>query len=87
MLVPTLPAPVLALIGHLNTFWGEGILTLVGWFLVAWSLIWKGLALWVAVRRRQRGWFIALLILNTIGILEIIYIFLVEPKHKTGKAE
>ena len=42
--------------------------------LVIWSLVWKGLALWTASRRNEKGWFIALLILNTCGILEIIYL-------------
>lgn len=39
-----------------------------------WSLIWKGIALWRAGRNSQKYWFIALLIVNTIGILEIIYL-------------
>ncbi|MBX4200831.1 DUF5652 family protein [Candidatus Parcubacteria bacterium] len=43
--------------------------------LIIWNLIWKGFALWKAARSRQRNWFIAILILNTFGILEIIYIF------------
>ena len=42
-----------------------------------WSLAWKGAALWKAARRSEPKWFIALLILNTVGILEIIYIFFV----------
>lgn len=40
-----------------------------------WSLLWKGLALWRAVRNEQRNWFIALLVVNSIGILEIAYLF------------
>ncbi len=43
--------------------------------LAAWSLAWKGIALWKAARNNQRNWYIALLILNTFGILEIIFIF------------
>jgi len=42
--------------------------------LVAWSLFWKGLALWRAAKNDQRYWFVAILIVNTIGILEIIYL-------------
>ncbi len=45
--------------------------------LAIWSLIWKGLALWYASGRRQKAWFIILLVLNTVGILEIIYLFFV----------
>lgn len=43
--------------------------------LIVWTLAWKGAALWKAARNGQRNWFIACLILNTLGILEIIYIF------------
>lgn len=42
--------------------------------LAVWSLVWKGLALWFAARNDQRAWYVALLIINTAGILEIIYL-------------
>jgi len=42
---------------------------------VVWSMVWKGVALWRAGRNGHLGWFIALFIVNTLGILEIIYIF------------
>ena len=42
---------------------------------VVWSLVWKGIALWYAGRSTHLGWFIILFIVNTLGILEIIYIF------------
>ncbi len=45
--------------------------------LVLWSLFWKGLALWHSGRRGQPWWFVVMLIVNTIGILEIIYLFAV----------
>ena len=49
-----------------------------GFFLlVIWSLFWKGLALWHAGRKCQPVWFTALLIINTAGILEIIYLFVI----------
>ena len=41
---------------------------------VVWSVIWKGLALWRAARLSQRAWFVGILIINTLGILEIIYL-------------
>ena len=43
---------------------------------ILWALVWKGLALWHSARRGQYWWFLALLIVNTFGILEIIYLFL-----------
>ncbi len=45
--------------------------------LMVWSLFWKGLALWHSAKRGQGWWFVALLVLNTAGILEIVYLFLV----------
>jgi len=42
--------------------------------LVIWSAVWKGIALWKSARNKQPIWFIVLLLVNTIGILEIIYL-------------
>lgn len=49
-----------------------------------WSLIWKGLALWAASRNGHKIWFIALLVLNTVGILEIIYYLFFRKKSDAG---
>ena len=43
--------------------------------MILWSLFWKSLALWHSARRGQEWWFIAILLLNTAGILEIVYLF------------
>jgi hypothetical protein len=43
--------------------------------LTVWAIIWKGIALWKAARDSSKVWFIIFLIVNTLGILEIIYIF------------
>ncbi|MFA5792819.1 MAG: DUF5652 family protein [Candidatus Gracilibacteria bacterium] len=48
--------------------------------LITWSFIWKGWALWRSARLNQKGWFVALLLLNTLGILEILYIFVISKK-------
>ncbi len=48
--------------------------------LLIWSLIWKGLALWKAARRGEWVWFVVLLLVNTLGILEILYIFVFSQK-------
>ena len=48
-------------------------------FLVPFSLvdlILKGFALWMAAHKEQKGWFIAILFINTLGILPLIYLFL-----------
>lgn len=43
--------------------------------LILWSLFWKGLALWHSAQRRDVIWFILMLFINSLGILEIIYLF------------
>ncbi|MEI6266304.1 MAG: DUF5652 family protein [bacterium] len=43
--------------------------------LVVWSLTWKGMALWKAAKNDSVPWFVALLLINTLGILEILYIY------------
>jgi len=47
-------------------------------FLIAsaiWVLPWKGVALWQAAKKKEKIWFIALLVVNTFALLEIVYIF------------
>lgn len=58
---------------------GLGFPLVVSFVLLAvlWSLLWKGLALWRAAKRGDTIWFVAFLFLNTLGILEIIYLFVV----------
>lgn len=63
------------------------------WFVAivtAWILIWKGLALWKAAKRNSPNWFVILLIVNTIGILEILYYYLFSEMNlndEKGKKE
>lgn len=47
-----------------------------------WVIPWKGVALWKSARNKQTVWFIALLVLNTLAILEILYIFIFSKKRK-----
>jgi hypothetical protein len=53
--------------------------------LAAWSLAWKGWALWRAAKQDSKPWFIALLLINTMGILEILYIFVFGKEKKSRK--
>ncbi|MFH1129379.1 MAG: DUF5652 family protein [Patescibacteria group bacterium] len=43
--------------------------------LVLWTLPWKAVALWKAAKNNRKIWFVVLLVVNTLAILEIIYIF------------
>jgi len=45
-----------------------------------WVLPWKAVALWKAAKNGSKPWFVVLLILNTLGILEILYIFVFGKK-------
>lgn len=48
--------------------------------IIIWVLFWKGYALWITVKNNDKKWFVAILILNTLGILEIIYLFYIAKK-------
>ncbi len=52
--------------------------------LAVWSLAWKGVALWFSARNHQKKWFIVLLILNTAGILPIIYLLAFRRDKQEG---
>lgn len=47
---------------------------------ILWSTIWKAFALYRAGKVRQPVWFAFLLVLNTLGILEILYLFVFSKK-------
>jgi len=43
--------------------------------ILIWSGVWKLIALWKSARNNSKIWFIVLALVNTVGILEILYIF------------
>jgi len=47
---------------------------------VIWTIPWKAVALWKAARNKDLVWFIIILLFNTLAILEIIYIFIIQKK-------
>jgi hypothetical protein len=60
----------------------QSILTNI-WVILAmalWTIPWKGVALWKSACQNEKWWFIALLLINTIGLLEILYIFVFSKK-------
>lgn len=68
---------------------GVGILTIgaiLCAFLILAIIALKGYALWHAAKRDEKGWFVALLILNTFGVLELIYLYFVVGKWKKPKS-
>ncbi|HRH30478.1 MAG TPA: DUF5652 family protein [Candidatus Paceibacterota bacterium] len=60
----------------------ETIIFIVIFLLSFWTLIWKIFSVWTAARNGDRGWFVALLLLNTLSILDIWYLFKVAKVSK-----
>ena len=52
--------------------------------LVIWDVVWKAMALWKAARNNQRGWFVAILLINSLGILPILYIQFFQTKQSSS---
>lgn len=68
-----------ALTSDINNFIyasGISLIILVLVIILIWSSIWKGIALWKAAKNGSKFWFILLFIINTLGILEILYIYM-----------
>lgn len=53
--------------------------------IAAWSLPWKGVALWHAAKKSDKKWFVALLIVNSLAILDILYIFIFNKRKSLEK--
>ncbi len=53
---------------------------IIALFVSIWVLPWKAYSLWIASQRRDKKWFLVLVLINTVAILEIIYIFFVAKK-------
>lgn len=52
-----------------------------------WTVPWKGFALWKSARYGHNFWFLFLLIINTLGILEMLYIFIFSELGRKNKYE
>ena len=64
-------------------YWGAGF----GAFLIVvmiWETIWKGIGMWKAAKNDHLAWFVAILIVNTAGILPIIYTIFFSKKKVTN---
>lgn len=54
---------------------------------VAWTLAWKGVSLWQAARDGSKPWFLTLLVTNTLGILDAVYLFGVRGARRSAHDE
>ena len=64
---------------QLYPFAGKNFTLLI--IVAIWSLFWKIPSIWMAIKNDKKWWFVVLLIFNTLGILEIVYIFFVAKKN------
>lgn len=71
-----------ALIQLLGVHWR--IILLV---MILWVLPWKGVALWMSARRGHMIWFIIFLLVNSVAILPIFYIFFIGRKIEIEEEE
>jgi len=69
----------------LNFFFTNPIFQIGFLLITVWGLAWKGVALWKSARNGQRNWFIAMLVVNTFGILEIVYVFYFQKNKSEEK--
>ncbi len=68
-------------------YWGSVLFPLVSvlvFLLVVWTLYWKGRAMWLVARKSYKLWFVALLLVNTMGILDILYVYYFSKKRLGG---
>lgn len=73
------------LASYLPEFLGKAIWWLP--LLLVWSVVWKGLALWRAARLSERWWFVAILLINTLGVLEILYLYVFSRSQQGSGAK
>ena len=60
----------------------DKLIVLLIWIAIAWTIVWKYIAFWMAARRKHKAWYIVMCIVQTVGILEILYIFIFSKKAK-----
>ena len=69
-----------------NSFFLNGMFPLLMIFMI-WDMVWKGIALWKAGTKKQLVRFVCLLVLNTFGILPIIYLIFFQKKETIEKVK
>ena len=50
--------------------------------IAVWNFVIKALALYRAGSLQQKGWFVALLLINTVGILELVYLLSISKRRR-----
>ncbi len=55
--------------------------------LLLWELIWKGFALWHSAKNGQKYWFIVVLVVNSFGLVPLIYLVFFKNKKLIKKVK
>lgn len=64
----------------------NGLLFSIGIIIISvWDTIWKLMAMWKAAERKSKAWFVLLSIINSVGILPIIYLVFVARRGNNGE--
>jgi methionyl-tRNA synthetase len=50
--------------------------------IMLWVLPWKGMALWKSAKRGDTKWFIVLLVVNSLAILDLLYLYVFSKKNQ-----
>ena len=72
---------ITAILANLETF-TPAMFYIILLPLIIWETIWKAFGLWHSARDNKKVWFILILILNTMGILPMVYLFLIRKRKK-----
>lgn len=81
------PTPVASWPALLQPFDPKALPPGIWVLLVIWTLVWKGVALWRAARAGQPGWFVAVLVVQTVGLLEITYLLFFAGRDAASAGE
>ena len=69
----------------------EDLVSFYEWFfpliivLIIWEIVWKLIGMWKAAQNKQKVWFVCIALINTLGILPIIYILMNNKKTEDEK--
>ena len=45
------------------------------YLLILWETFWKGIALWKSAKKGDKLWFVAIFVINLLGLISIFYIW------------
>ena len=68
---------------NLNNFLLQNLWVLS--LIITWELVWKAIALWKAAKLNHKIWFVVMLVVNTVGIIPIIYLIFTRKKKRKSK--